>query len=363
MLRHYACAYSGTRGETLRRCPPQADSDNAGTPHLRIGEGGGVAAEQFPQRGERCNVAGSRKFLRLIKEKKYEEAMSIALRQVEDGAMVIDVNMDDAMLDAREEMVHFLRYIASDPDISKVPVMVDSSDWDVVESALKNLQGKSIVNSISLKEGEESFVKKGRRIRQLGAAVIVMAFDEQGQADTYERKIEICRRAYALLTEICGFAPDDIIFDVNIMAVATGIEAHDRYGIDFIEAVRWIKQNLPGARTSGGVSNLSFSFRGKNALREAMHAVFLYHAIEAGLDMGIVNPASSVTFEDVEPGLRSLIEDVILARRKEAPAELADYAAHENGGAAVAGDSHERDMSRPVAVRLENAIVKGILSI
>ncbi len=331
-------------------------------PALRIS--GLERVEVLPQNnflnvGERCNVAGSRKFLRLIKEKKYEEAMSIALRQVEDGAMVIDVNMDDAMLDAREEMVHFLRYIASDPDISKVPVMVDSSDWDVVESALKNLQGKSIVNSISLKEGEEPFVKKGRRIRQLGAAVIVMAFDEQGQADTYERKIEICRRAYALLMERCGFAPDDIIFDVNIMAVATGIEAHDRYGIDFIEAVRWIKQNLPGARTSGGVSNLSFSFRGKNALREAMHAVFLYHAIEAGLDMGIVNPASSVTFEDVEPGLRSLIEDVILARRKEAPAELADYAAHENGGAAVAGDSHERDMSRPVAVRLENAIVKG----
>lgn len=313
----------------------------------------------FVNVGERCNVAGSRKFLRLIKEKKYEEAMLIASRQVEDGAMMIDINMDDAMLDAKEEMTHFLRYIASDPDISRVPVMIDSSDWEVVESALKNIQGKGIVNSISLKEGEEAFVKKGKRIRELGAAVIVMAFDERGQADTYERKIEISRRAYRLLTERCGFAPDDIIFDVNIMAVATGIEEHNRYGIDYIEAVRWIKENLPGARTSGGVSNLSFSFRGKNALREAMHAVFLYHAIRAGLDMGIVNPATSVTYEDVDPKLRTLLEDVILARRAEACDELAEYASAdvEQGGSAKVAP--HRDTTVPVGERLRNAIVKG----
>lgn len=312
----------------------------------------------FVNVGERCNVAGSRKFLRLIKEKKYEEAMAIALRQVEDGAMVIDINMDDAMLDAEEEMVHFLRYIASDPDISRVPVMVDSSNWNVVEAALKNLQGKSIVNSISLKEGEEAFLRKARRIRQLGAAVIVMAFDEEGQADNYRRKIAISRRAYDLLIGQCGFSPDDIIFDVNIMAVATGIEEHDRYGIDYIEAVRWIKGNLPGARTSGGVSNLSFSFRGKNALREAMHAVFLYHAIAAGLDMGIVNPSSSVTYEDIEPGLRTLIEDVILARRKAAPGELADYAANDTTQT-VTKEQTQRDLSIPVEERLRNAIIKG----
>ncbi|MDE7409613.1 MAG: homocysteine S-methyltransferase family protein, partial [Muribaculaceae bacterium] len=221
--------------------------------------------------GERCNVAGSRKFLRLIKEGKYDEALSIAVKQVTDGAMVIDVNMDDPLLDFRSEMTHFLRLYAAEPEVAKVPVMVDSSDWNVVEAALKNLQGKSIVNSISLKEGEEAFIYKARRIRQLGAAVIVMAFDENGQADTYRRKIEICGRAYRLLTEECGFKGEDIIFDVNVMAVATGLEEHTRYGIDFIEAVRWVKENLPGARTSGGISNLSFAFRGKNSLREAMH--------------------------------------------------------------------------------------------
>ncbi|MDE6021863.1 MAG: homocysteine S-methyltransferase family protein, partial [Muribaculaceae bacterium] len=212
--------------------------------------------------GERCNVAGSRKFLRLIKEKKYDEALSIAIKQVEDGAMVLDINMDDPLIDAPKEMTHFLRLYASEPEVAKVPVMVDSSNWEVVESALENLQGKSIVNSISLKEGEEAFIRKASRIRQLGAAVIVMAFDEAGQADTYERKIDICRRAYKLLTEKCGFKGNDIIFDVNVMAVATGLEEHSRYGIDFIEAVRWIKANLPGARTSGGISNLSFAFRG-----------------------------------------------------------------------------------------------------
>ncbi|MBD5225914.1 MAG: methionine synthase [Bacteroidales bacterium] len=314
----------------------------------------------FVNVGERCNVAGSRKFLRLIKEKNYEEAMRIAARQVEDGAMIIDINMDDALIDARHEMVHFLRYIASDPEIARVPVMVDSSQWEVVEAALKNIQGKSIVNSISLKEGEEIFINRGRRIRQLGAAVIVMAFDEEGQADTYERKIAICKRAYTLLTEKCGFKADDIIFDVNIMAVATGIEEHNRYGIDYIRAVEWIKNHLPGTRTSGGVSNLSFAFRGKNYLREAMHAVFLYHAIRNGLDMGIVNPASTVTYEDIDPQLRTLIEDVVLARRAEAPDELAAYAA--NDTATEARKSEEAtgpDISIPVEERIKASIIRG----
>ncbi|MDE7350168.1 MAG: methionine synthase [Muribaculaceae bacterium] len=310
--------------------------------------------------GERCNVAGSRKFLRLIKEKKYDEAIAIAAKQVADGAMVIDVNMDDPLLDAPAEMTNFLRLYAAEPDVAKVPVMVDSSDWNVVEAALKNLQGKSIVNSISLKEGEEAFIDKARRILQLGAAVIVMAFDEKGQADTYERKIEICGRAYSLLTEKCGFKGDDIIFDVNIMAVATGLEEHTRYGIDFIEAVRWVKENLPGARTSGGVSNLSFAFRGKNALREAMHAVFLYNAIGAGLDMAIMNPASATTYDDIDPKLRSLIEDVVLARDPKASESLASYAMDEASvkGASSAEASY-RDLSVPVAKRIEDAVVAG----
>lgn len=313
----------------------------------------------FVNVGERCNVAGSRRFLRLIKERKYEEAMSIASRQVADGAMIIDINMDDAMLDAREEMVRFLRYVASDPDVARVPVMVDSSDWCVVEAALENLQGKGIVNSISLKEGEPVFLQKARRIRQLGAAVIVMAFDEKGQADTFSRKTEVCERAYRLLVEKCGFAPDDIIFDVNVMAVATGMEEHAHYGIDFIRAVEWVKKNLPGARTSGGISNLSFAFRGKNTLREAMHAVFLYHAIKAGLDMGIVNPASSVTYDDIAPSLRELIEDVVLARRPEASDELAAYAAEDVSGQKKEDNAPSRDLSIPVAERLADAIVKG----
>ncbi len=309
--------------------------------------------------GERCNVAGSRKFLRLIKEKNYDEALSIAVKQVEDGAMVLDINMDDPLLDAPAEMTHFLRLYASEPEVAKVPVMVDSSDWNVVESALKNLQGKSIVNSISLKEGEEVFIRKAKRIRSLGAAVIVMAFDEKGQADTYERKIEVCRRAYDILTKVCGYNGDDIIFDVNVMAVATGLEEHSRYGIDFIEAVRWVKQNLPGARTSGGISNLSFAFRGRNALREAMHTVFLYHAISAGLDMAIMNPASALTYDEIDPKLRSLIEDVVLARRPEASDLLAEYATQEVATKGSAEASSQRDMSVPVAKRLEDMIIAG----
>lgn len=308
--------------------------------------------------GERCNVAGSRKFLRLIKEKKYDEAIAIAAKQVADGAMVIDVNMDDPLLDAPAEMIRFLRLYSAEPEVAKVPVMVDSSDWNVVESALKNLQGKSIVNSISLKEGEGAFLRKARRIRELGAAVIVMAFDERGQADCYQRKIEICGRAYRLLTEECGFKGDDIIFDVNVMAVATGLEEHVRYGIDFIDAVRWVKENLPGARTSGGISNLSFAFRGKNALREAMHTVFLNHAIAAGLDMAIMNPASAMTYDEIDPELRTLIEDVLLARNPAASEFLASYAIDESSEKGVTIENN-RDKSIPVAKRIEDSIVAG----
>ncbi len=318
-----------------------------------------IPENNFINVGERCNVAGSRKFLRLIKEQKYDEALQIARKQVEDGAMLIDINMDDPLVDAEKEMVTFLRLIASEPDVAKAPIMIDSSNWNVIEASLKNIQGKSIVNSISLKEGEEEFIRRGKRIRQLGAAVIVMAFDEEGQADTYERKIAICRRAYDLLTEKCGLKPEDIIFDVNIMAVATGIEAHDRYGIDYIRAVEWVKKNLPGTHTSGGVSNLSFAFRGKNYLRECMHAVFLYHAIAAGLDMGIVNPAANIVYDDIENDLRTVIEDVILFRRSEAGEELSAYAMSDQAVTASQDKSKERDLSVSVNTRLKEAIIKG----
>ncbi|GAB6394122.1 MAG: methionine synthase [Bacteroidales bacterium] len=316
----------------------------------------------FVNIGERCNIAGSRKFLRLIKEGRYEEALGIARRQVEDGAQVIDINMDDGMLDAGREMTIFLNLIASEPDIARVPVMIDSSKWEVIEKALMCVQGKSIVNSISLKEGEEVFLKHAARIRQLGAAAVVMAFDERGQADTFERKTEICGRAYRLLTEKAGFPPQDIIFDPNVLAVATGMEEHNRYALDFIRATAWIKRHLPGAKVSGGVSNLSFSFRGNDYVREAMHAVFLYHAIASGMDMGIVNPASSVTYEEIEPSFRTLLEDVILYRRPEATEELIAYAQSPNaetaGGAVAAKREAWRDAS--LQERLEYALKKGI---
>ena len=263
--------------------------------------------------GERCNVAGSRKFLRLINENKYDEALAIARHQVEDGAQLLDINMDDGLLDTEREMVHFLNLIASEPDIARVPIMVDSSKWEVITAAVKCIQGKCVVNSISLKEGEELFIARAREIRRLGAAVVVMAFDEQGQADTYERRIVICERVYHLLVDVVGMPPQDIIFDPNILAVATGIEAHNSYALDFIRATEWIRTHLPGAHVSGGVSNLSFAFRGNNYLREAMHAVFLYHAIKAGMDMGIVNPTTSVRYDDIPAELLEAIEDVILA--------------------------------------------------
>lgn len=322
-----------------------------------------MANNRFVTVGERCNVAGSRKFLRLIKEEKYEEALTIARKQVEDGAQVIDINMDDGLLDAVKEMTIFLNMVASEPDISRVPVMIDSSKWEVIEKGLMCVQGKSIVNSISLKEGEEVFLRHAARIKQLGAATVVMAFDEKGQADTFERKIEVCARAYRLLCEKGGFDPNDIIFDPNVLAIATGMEEHNGYGLDFIRAVEWIKRNLPGAKVSGGVSNLSFSFRGNNYVREAMHAVFLYHAINKGMDMGIVNPSSTVLYDDIEPSFRTLLEDVILARRPEAAEELiqwtidhAQQASEKKGEKEMVADTSSMTLEE----RLENALIKGI---
>ena len=315
----------------------------------------------FVNIGERCNVAGSRKFLRLIHEKNYAEALDIARQQVEAGAQVIDINMDDAMLDARDEMVNFLNLIVSDPDIYRVPVMIDSSKWEVISAALKCLQGKAIVNSISLKEGEELFLQHAREIKRMGAAVVVMAFDEQGQADTYERKIEVCARAYRLLTEVAGMAPCDIIFDPNVLAIATGIESHDNYAVDFIRATAWIHQHLPEAKVSGGVSNLSFSFRGNNYIREAMHAVFLYHAIAQGLDMAIVNPATSVTYDDLPAETLTLIEDVVLNRRPDATERLIDFAARHREEADKPNRTEPQERtSVPVADRLRQALVKGL---
>lgn len=276
----------------------------------------------FVNIGERCNVAGSRKFLRLIKEKNYDEALEIARKQVEDGAQMLDINMDDGLLDAREEMKHFLNLLASEPEIARVPVMIDSSKWEVIEAGLQCMQGKCVVNSISLKEGEEKFLDLARKLREYGAAVVVMAFDEQGQADTYERKIAVSERAFRLLTEKVGFPPQDIIFDPNILAVATGMSEHDNYALDYIKATGWIREHLKGCHVSGGVSNLSFSFRGNNYIREAMHAVFLYHAINAGMDMGIVNPSTSVLFSEIPANVLECMEDVVLNRRKDAADRL-----------------------------------------
>lgn len=280
----------------------------------------------FTNVGERTNVAGSRKFAKLIAAGDYETGLQIAAGQIENGASIIDINMDDAMLDSRLEMEKFLRYVSNDPAVAKAAIMIDSSHWETLVTGLKNAQGKCIVNSISLKEGEEIFIEKAREIKALGAAIIVIAFDEEGQATTYDRKVEICRRAYSLLTSKVGVRPCDIIFDVNVLPVGTGIPEHSRYGIDFIEAVRWIKGNLPGCRTSGGISNLSFSFRGNNEVREAMHSVFLYHAISAGLDMGIVNPGMLKVYDEIEPGLLKCVEDVILDSDAEATDRLIEKA-------------------------------------
>ena len=320
----------------------------------------------FVNVGERCNVAGSRKFLRLIKEKQYDEAISIARKQVSDGALVIDINMDDGLLDARQEMVTFLNMIASEPDIASVPVMIDSSDWNTIVSGLKCVQGKSIVNSISLKEGEEVFIQHALDVKRYGAAVVVMCFDEQGQATSFERRIAIARRAYDILTQQVGMNPLDIIFDPNILAVATGMPEHDAYAADFIKATRWIRQNLPGAHVSGGVSNLSFSFRGNNYIREAMHAVFLYHAIQAGMDFGIVNPATKVLYSDIPRQQLDIIEDVILNRRKDAAERLIALAAElaatdeKTKGTPATNDDSKARKNASVEERLQQALIKGV---
>ena len=336
---------------------------------LELLEGG-----KFINVGERCNVAGSRKFLRLIKEKSYDEAVAIARKQVQDGALVIDINMDDGLLDARQEMVTFLNLIASEPDIARVPVMIDSSKWEVITAGLQCVQGKSIVNSISLKEGEEVFLSHARDCLRYGAAVVVMCFDEQGQATTYERRIEIARRAYQLLTEKVDMNPFDIIFDPNILAIATGMEEHDAYAADFIRATRWIRENLPGAHVSGGVSNLSFSFRGNNYIREAMHAVFLYHAIQAGMDFAIVNPATKVTYSDIPADLLEIIEDVVLNRKKGAAERLIEFSQkaslspsegggvviHHTASSSIQTSPPSEGLGEALEERLSNALVKGI---
>ena len=329
----------------------------------------------FVNVGERCNVAGSRKFLRLIKEKKYDEAISIARNQTSDGALVIDINMDDGLLNAREEMVTFLNMIAGEPDIAKVPFMLDSSDWQVIVSGLKCVQGKCIVNSISLKEGEEVFKSHARDVMRYGAAVVVMCFDEEGQATTYERRIAIAERAYHILTQQVGMNPQNIIFDPNILAIATGMEEHDSYALDFIRATKWIRENLPGAHVSGGVSNLSFSFRGNNYIREAMHAVFLYHAIQAGMDFGIVNPATKIQYADIPQEELDIIEDVVLNRKKGAAEKLINLAAQfnaaeaaskgsssdNNSGIATSGTEDKSSVEKaPLSERLSQALIRGI---
>ncbi|KVS13308.1 methionine synthase [Burkholderia multivorans] len=309
--------------------------------------------------GERTNVTGSKAFARMILNGQFDEALAVARQQVENGAQVIDVNMDEAMLDSKAAMVRFLNLIASEPDIARVPIMIDSSKWDVIEAGLKCVQGKAIVNSISLKEGEDAFVHHAKLIRRYGAAAVVMAFDEQGQADTFARKTEICRRSYDVLVNRCGFPPEDIIFDPNIFAVATGIEEHNNYAVDFIEATRWIKQNLPYAKVSGGVSNVSFSFRGNDPVREAIHTVFLYHAIQAGMDMGIVNAGQLGVYADLDPELRERVEDVILNRRPDSTDRLLEIADKFKTGAAKKEENLEW-RNQPVEKRLAHALVHGI---
>ncbi|PRG50687.1 methionine synthase, partial [Burkholderia gladioli] len=309
--------------------------------------------------GERTNVTGSKAFARMILNGQYDEALAVARQQVENGAQVIDINMDEAMLDSKAAMVRFLNLIASEPDIARVPIMIDSSKWEVIEAGLKCVQGKAIVNSISLKEGEEPFRHHARLIRRYGAAAVVMAFDEKGQADTFERKIEICTRSYKFLVEQCDFPPEDIIFDPNIFAVATGIEEHNNYAVDFIEATRWIKQNLPHAKISGGVSNVSFSFRGNDPVREAIHTVFLYHAIQAGMDMGIVNAGQLGVYADLDPELRERVEDVILNRREDSTDRLLEVADKFKTGTAKKEENLEW-RNQPVEKRLAHALVHGI---
>lgn len=318
------------------------------------------AASNFVNVGERTNVTGSRKFLRLIKEDKYDEALEVARDQVEGGAQILDVNMDEGMLNGKAAMVKFLNLIAAEPDIARIPIMIDSSKWEIIEAGLKCVQGKSVVNSISLKGGEAEFLRQAKLVRRYGAAVIVMAFDEKGQADTYERRIEICQRSYQLLRDEISFPAEDIIFDPNIFPVATGIEEHRKNALDFFQATKWIKDNLPGAKVSGGVSNVSFSFRGNQLVREAMHAAFLYHGIQNGMDMGIVNPTMLEVYEEVPKDLLERVEDVLLDRRADATERLLDFAESVKGEAR----SKEKDLSwreTTVEKRIEHALVKGIV--
>jgi len=313
----------------------------------------------FTNIGERTNVAGSRKFLRLIKEERFDEALDVARHQVDGGAQIIDINFDDGLIEGKEAMVRFLNLIAAEPDICRVPVMIDSSKWEIIEAGLQVVQGKSVVNSISLKEGEEKFIWEAKQIKRYGAAVIIMAFDETGQADTYERRIEIAQRSYDILVKVVHFASEDIIFDLNIFPVATGMEEHRRNAIDFIEATRWVRQNLPNASVSGGVSNVSFSFRGNDGVREAMHSVFLYHAIQAGMNMGIVNPALLEIYDDIPKDLLVRVEDVILDRREDATERLLDFAETVKGSKVEKGlDLSWRE--NPIQDRITHALVKGI---
>ncbi len=331
----------------------------SGLEPVSIGEG-----TLFVNVGERTNVTGSKAFARMILNGQYEEALAVARQQVENGAQVIDINMDEAMLDSKAAMVRFLQLIASEPDIARVPIMVDSSKWEVIEAGLRCVQGKGIVNSISMKEGVDKFKHEARLVRRYGAAAVVMAFDETGQADTYARKIEICERAYRILVDEVGFPPEDIIFDPNIFAVATGIEEHNNYAVDFIEATRWIKQNLPGAKVSGGVSNVSFSFRGNDPVREAIHTVFLFHAISAGMDMGIVNAGMVGVYDDLEPVLRERVEDVVLNRRPDAGERLVEIAETAKSGAKDESKKLEwrgtPEHPKTVGERLSHALVHGI---
>ncbi|VVD66676.1 Methionine synthase [Pandoraea communis] len=326
----------------------------SGLEPFNIGEG-----TLFVNVGERTNVTGSKAFARMILNGQFDEALAVARQQVENGAQVIDINMDEAMLDSKAAMVRFMNLIASEPDIARVPIMIDSSKWEVIEAGLKCVQGKAIVNSISLKEGREAFVHHAKRIRRYGAAAVVMAFDEQGQADTYARKTEICERSYRVLVDEVGFPPEDIIFDPNIFAVATGIEEHNNYAVDFINATRWIKQHLPGAKISGGVSNVSFSFRGNDLVREAIHTVFLYHAIQAGMDMGIVNAGQLGVYENLDPELRERVEDVVLNRREDGTERLLEIADRFKGGAQKREENLEW-RNQPVEARLAHALVHGI---
>lgn len=329
-------------------------------PLVRLKEEASSSGGFFVNVGERCNVAGSRKFLRLIKEGAYEEALEIARRQVEDGAMVIDINMDDGLLDAEREMTHFLNLLASEPDICRVPVMVDSSNWNVIRAGLKCVQGKCIANSISLKEGEQVFLSHARELLSLGAAVVVMAFDEQGQADTYERRIQVCNRAYRLLVEQVGMAPEDIIFDPNVLAIATGMPEHDAYALDFIRATEWIHRHLHGAHVSGGVSNLSFSFRGNNYVREAMHAVFLYHAQQKGMDFGIVNPSAKVMYADIPADQLQVLEDAILRPSLQASERLVEMATVLAEQAAALKDAPAAPASLQTQLSVEDRLIEKL---